>query len=181
MQRIAPRGLLRSLAARPLTPADFPAAAALCRGNPLYYEHFGAPPPGPEDIAEDLAALPPGKGPEDKFYLGCFDESGRLRALLDLIDGYPGPETAWIGFFMLDEALQGRGFGSALVSELLAALAAAGFERVRLGVVVGNPQAGAFWRKNGFRPLGGPRPGEPRVQVMERELMTQTNIQEESI
>ena len=179
MRRIDAGTLLRSLELQYIGPGHFEAAAALCRGNPLYYEHYGAPPPGPAEILQDLEALPPGKGYEDKYYLGGFD-GGQLRLLLDLIDGHPDEGTAWIGFFMLDARLQGLGLGSRLVSELLGALGAYGFRRAALGVVAGNPQAEAFWRKNGFEFYGEPRSGrQPVIRTMQRMLGADTNMMEE--
>lgn len=61
MRRIEIRRLFRSLEPRRVGPEHFEAAAALCRGNPLYYEHYGAPPPEPAEISEDLEALPPAR------------------------------------------------------------------------------------------------------------------------
>ena len=137
---------------RRLVEADVPAVAALCRGNPLYYEH--CPPFVTEaSIRADMAALPPRKSLSDKYYLGFFDGDA-LAAVLDLIDGFPQPEIAFWGFFMLRAELQGRGLGTELVSGICGALRAQGFRAVRLGWVRGNPQAEHFWKKNGFLETG---------------------------
>lgn len=137
---------------RRMTEAELPAILALCQGNPLYYKHC-PPPVSEQTVRADLLALPPRKGPEDKYYLGFYD-GARLAAVLDLITGFPTPEIAFWGFFMVDRDLQGAGVGSALVTELCQALAGMGFQAVRLGWVRGNPQAEHFWKKNGFRELG---------------------------
>ncbi len=137
---------------RRLTEADVPAVLALCRGNPLFYRHC-PPAPAVETIRADMAALPPRKESKDKYYLGFFDGEA-LAAVLDLIVGFPTPEAAFWGFFMLDRSRQGRSEGSRLVSELCASLAGMGFREVRLGWVRGNPQAEHFWKKNGFRENG---------------------------
>ena len=71
-------------------------------------------------------------------------------AVLDLIDGYPKPEIAFLGFFMMNRAFQGRGLGSALIGELAAALWDTGKTAIRLGIDKGNPQSTHFWKKNGF-------------------------------
>lgn len=161
MRRIEIRRLFRSLEPRRVGPEHFEAAAALCRGNPLYYEHYGAPPPEPAEISEDLEALPPGKTYEDKYYLGGFG-GGQLRLLLDLIDGYPDGDTAWIGFFMLDARLQGLGFGTRLVSELLGALEACGFRRAALGVVPATHRQRRFGEKTASSFTASPgRAGSP--------------------
>ena len=60
---------------------------------------------------------------------------------------------------MLDARLQGLGLGvAALVSELPRGAGGLRLSPARgLGVVAGNPQAEAFWRKNGFEFSGEPR------------------------
>lgn len=135
---------------RPLTEKDLPAMLALCRGNPLYYRHMGFA-PSLENLARDLTALPPGKTPADKAFVGLYEpQTGRLAALLDLIAGYPAPDAVYIGWFILDPSRQGRGEGTALVGRLLAGLAGMGFCSAHLGVMKSNPQALHFWQKNGF-------------------------------
>ncbi len=161
-------------AVRRLTEADLPELLALCQGNPLYYEHC-PPAPSAESLLGDLAALPPRRTLNDKYYLGFFekgrpmtaptdmegrpmtaptDAEGRLIAVLDMIPGYPKPEIAFWGFFMLRAGLQGQGRGTALVSELCAALAGLGYRAVRLGWVQSNLRAAHFWKKNGFVETG---------------------------
>lgn len=135
----------------PLGEADLAAALALCQGNPLYYRYYGGR-PTLDNLRQDLTALPPGKGLEDKYFLALW-QGGKLTALLDLIDGYPEPDTAWIGWLILEQDCQGRGLGSRLVEELLEGLRGAGFARVKLAYIKGNPQSRRFWEKNGFSPL----------------------------
>ena len=134
-----------------ITPQDVPAVLALCRSNPLYYRHC-PPNPGTESIFADMAALPPGKTPQDKHYLGI-RKDGRLAAVWDLVCGFPDARTAFWGFFMVDAALQGQGFGSATV-DALCSLLAPHFDHIRLGFVSTNPQSRHFWLKNGFVPTG---------------------------
>lgn len=161
--------LTKRYAVRPMTEADLPILLALCRSNPGYYEHC---PPfvTEESLRADLAALPPRTRPEDKHFLGFF-EGAELIAVLDLITGYPKPEIAFWGFFMLQADRQGRGEGSALVSELCGALAARGFRAVRLGWSRTNRRAEAFWKKNGFTETGvSYDAGGYTVVVAQREL-----------
>ena len=142
----------RQCSVRRLTQGDVPAVLALCQGNPLYYEYC-PPAPTEESIRADMAALPPGKTPDDKFYVG-FYSGGALSAVMDLIAFYPDDRTAFIGFFMTDAAVQRRGVGSRIVGELCVCLAQQGFASVRLGWMAGNPQAERFWHKNGFWETG---------------------------
>ncbi len=151
-QRIEPIRLSARYQVRRLETGDLPALLRLCRGNPQFYRHY-PPEPSEESLLADLAALPPRKTLNDKYYLG-FWEGKRLCAVLDLISGFPRPEIAFWGFFMLEAALQGKGRGTALVTELCAALRELGFRSVRLGWAEGNPQAEHFWKKNGFTETG---------------------------
>ncbi len=143
--------LSKSCQVRRLTEANLPQMLALCQGNPLYYEH--CPPAVTEDsLRQDMAALPPRKTLEDKYFLGFF-QGEELVAILDLITAYPNPETAFFGFFMVKKERNGTGFGSQLVEELCRALKA-DFRHIRLGYVSSNPQSKHFWEKNGFIPTG---------------------------
>lgn len=149
---------------RPFTEADIPIILALCRGNPTYYRHMRME-PSTENLREVFTALPPGKGMEDKYFLGFYREE-RLAALLDLVTAYPDKETAFIGWFMVEKSLQGAGLGSAMAADLLACLRDAGFRRVRLGYVKGNRESEGFWLKNGFCPTGQESEGEGYIVVV---------------
>ncbi len=137
---------------RALTEADIDSILSLTAGNSLFFQH--CPPDATrESILADMRALPPRTTYQDKFYLGFFDKN-RLIAVLDLILHYPNPETAFIGFFMLDISAQAKGLGSKMVAEILGCLGYHGFLHTRLGYVKGNPQSRAFWLKNGFLDTG---------------------------
>lgn len=69
---------------------------------------------------------------------------------MDLIYQYPNAETAFIGFFMMDVQLQGKGIGTNIISNVLKYLESINFKKVRLGYVKGNNQAKSFWDKNKF-------------------------------
>lgn len=154
---------------RRMTEEDLPELLALAQGNPTYYEHLHTH-PSLEGLREALTALPPRKTAEDKYFLGYFQE-GRLMAALDLITAYPTPEITFIGWFILRKDLQGRGTGTALMTELLSFLKAQGFLHVRLGRVKSNPESRAFWLKNQFLSTGLEYDGGGyTVSVMQRTL-----------
>lgn len=132
--------------------ADVPQVYALCRQNALYY-HYCPPFVTADSIRKDMAALPQKKASGDKYYVGYFD-GHRLLAVMDLIMEFPDKDTAWLGFFMTDVAVQNKGVGSAIISDLCTYLSGTGISCVRLGWVRGNPQAEHFWRKNGFAETG---------------------------
>ena len=131
-----------------ITEEDISSVLHLCVGNPQYYE-FCPPMVTRESLLSDMKALPRGQSPDDKYFVGYW-EGDDLVAVMDLILHYPDAESAYIGFFMMDAARQGRGIGSALMDELSVRLKAKGFEYLRLAYAKGNAQSEAFWHKNGF-------------------------------
>lgn len=151
MKRLDPTGFSGRYLVAPLTEAELPAVLQLCRTNPFYYEKIGEV-PSREGLLEELRLLPPGCSPGQKHFLGYYDGAG-LMAILDLVDGYPTPDTAYLGLFMVDGARSGKGLGTALIGELCEALRQAGFHSVRLAYGKNNSQAARFWIKNGFTPL----------------------------
>lgn len=158
---------------KPLTEADIPAVLALCEGNPLFYEHC-PPSPTADGIRRDLTALPPGRTLADKHFLGFWKE-GRLASILDLIEGYPAADTAWIGLFMTARETQGAGLGSALVEQLLLCLKKLGHARVGLAYAKGNPQSKAFWQKNGFSCTGKEKPSDGYTAVIMERCLEEEN------
>lgn len=133
---------------RRLEEPDVEEILELCRQHTLFYEHTEARPER-ERILDDMRATPPGISPEDKYYFGFFKDR-ELIAVMDLIDGYPRPETAYIGFFMMSRPHQGRQFGSEIIREVTEYLRSAGKTAIRLAIDKGNPQSTHFWKKNGF-------------------------------
>lgn len=146
-----------------------PEVYTLCKSNPLYYQHC------PPDVTigslkDDLKALPDGKTLEDKYYFGFYHNES-LIAVMDIIFGYPKAETAFVGFFMVNQNLQMKGVGTSIISEVCQYLKKIGFSYVRLGYVKGNPQSEAFWIKNHFEKTGEEVQAEGYViVVMQRQL-----------
>lgn len=133
---------------RRLHDADADSVLRLCEGNPLFYRYCEAEPTR-EQVLRDLHVTPPGIEAADKYYIG-FYQGEELVAVMDLIDGYPAPDMAFIGFFMMNGACQGRGIGSAIIRETAAYLKATGKTAIQLGIDKENPQSVHFWKKNGF-------------------------------
>lgn len=124
----------KSYHVRMLTERDIPLILALCEKNTQFYEHC---PPfvTAESIRDDMCALPQRKmdEPQDKYYLGFFDDAEQLVAVMDFIDHYPTERSCFIGFFMMERSVQGHGI---------------------LGYVDGNKQSESFWKKNQFTDTG---------------------------
>ena len=140
--------LSKRYSVRILEESDVETLARICKQNTVFYEYTEAR-PTKENILDDMHATPPGITMEDKYYFGFFD--GReLIAIMDLIDGYPKAEIAYIGFFMMNPQYQGKQIGTAIVGEVIDYLQSIGKTAVRLAIEKGNPQSSHFWKKNGF-------------------------------
>ena len=134
-----------------ITKEDIPVLYDFCKANQTYYSYMKMQ-PTPENLEEDITALPPGKSLEDKYFVG-FWEGERLNAILDLICGYPDEHTVYIGWFMLEKDCQKKGLGSALITEILSYLKDQGVRSVQLACLKENREGLAFWQKNGFMPV----------------------------
>ena len=164
---------------RELRESDVDAILELCRKNPLFYEHTEAEATR-ERILEDMKATPPGIGLEDKYFFG-FYEGDELVAIMDLVDGYPDPKTAYIGFFMMNPSYQGKQVGTAIIRETLEYLGSIGKTAVRLAIDKGNPQSTHFWTKNGFEVLFEADVNGCTKLVAEKKLRSVVRINEERI
>ena len=114
----------------------------------MYYQYCGAE-TSKDQVLNDLHITPPGVDIADKYYVGFFNGE-EMVAVLDLIDGYPEPDIGYIGFFMMNVALQGKQIGSAIIQDVCSYLKQIGKTVIRLGITKDNPQANHFWKKNGF-------------------------------
>ena len=136
---------------RRLDVCDADAVLALCKGNPQFYRYCEAEPTAAQ-VRKDLTMTPPGKDRSDKYFVG-FYERGTLVAVLDLIDGYPAPDVAYFGLFMVARPFQGQQRGSAIVHDAAAYLKSAGKTTIRLSIDKMNPQSTHFWKKHGFQTI----------------------------
>lgn len=79
----------KSYHVRMLTERDIPLILALCEKNTQFYEHC---PPfvTEESIRDDMCALPQRKmdEPQDKYYLGFFDDAEQLVAVMDFSESF---------------------------------------------------------------------------------------------
>ena len=154
---------------RKLNDADIDNIYEVMQGNPQYFQYC-PPMATAQSIADDMNALPPRTTYDDKYYVGYFEEE-KLVAVMDLILNFPNKETAFIGFFMMNTAYQGKGIGTEIFDECCRVLAGENYQYIRLGFAKGNPQSEAFWIKNGFSRTGVEDVQERyTVIVMERKI-----------
>ena len=120
----------------------------LCSGNAQFYRYCEAE-PTIEQVLNDLHIVPPNISMSDKYYVGFYEDKA-LVAVMDLIDGYPYADIAYIGFFMMNPTYQGNQIGTAIIRDVMDYLRSIGKTAVRLAIDKGNPQSTHFWKKNGF-------------------------------
>ena len=133
---------------RRMDDSDVDSILSFCQWNTQFYEYCEVEPTR-EQVLNDLHIAPLGISLSDKYYIGFFQKE-TVIAVMDLIDGYPEPEIAFIGFFMMNKDLQGHGIGTAIIQETAAYLKTTGKAAIRLAIDKGNPQSMHFWKKNGF-------------------------------
>ena len=155
-------------AVRFMRDSDVDSILDFCLQNAQYYQYCGKQ-PSTELILNDLHITPPGIQMSSKYYVGFYDKTV-LVAIMDLINGYPGSDSAYIGFFMMNKQLQGNHIGSEIIQELCQYLRGTGITSVRLGIDKENPQSNHFWKKNGFLVIKEVERDEGTVLVAEKTL-----------
>ncbi len=144
---------MQGLTVRAVTEEDIPVLYEFCKANRTYYSYLKIE-PTLENLKEVLRQVPQGKSIEDKYFIGFWDGDA-LVAILDAVWDYPTKGTAYIGWFMVEQSMQGQGFGSALMHEVLDAMKSQGVSDVELACLPQNAQGMAFWKKMGFGELAG--------------------------
>ena len=139
-----------------------------CKENTQYYEYCQAE-PTLEQVMSDLHLAPPGIGPEDKYYVGFYQDDD-LVAVMDLVDGFPEDGIVFIGFFMMSKRLQGQEIGSTIIREVSEYMKSKGITSIRLAIDKGNPQSTHFWKKNGFNVIYEADRDRHVLLVAEKEL-----------
>ncbi len=81
---------------------------------------------------------------------------------------------------MTDVSVQGKGVGSAIISEMSQFICSQGYSDIQLGWVKDNPQAEHFWHKNGFKETGKMYDMDDYTVVEARKSMV-VSVMEENI
>ncbi len=157
---------------RPLGEEDADSVLKILQGNRIFVEcsvNYGGEEPSRERVLADMHAVPEGLPLSKKHYVGMF-EGERLAAVLDILDGFPEPDIAFIGLFLMAPEDQGQGEGTRIIGELAAYLKSEGMSAIRLGIDKGNPQSTHFWKKNGFAVIREVERNDGVILVAERRL-----------
>ena len=124
----------------------------LCKSNEKYYSYLK------EDLTMDgvksiLTDLPPNVTIDNKYVIGFYSENN-LVGVMDLINNYPSNNKSFIGLFMLDKNVQGKGIGKYIIGKILNLYKSMDYESCHIGVIDSNIEAINFWEKIGFNENG---------------------------
>jgi len=144
---LAPR-----LAIRPAAREDEDALQAVLDGAPDYHERTEGSPATPDAAAHLLDEAE--ADPLRRVWLLSLKRGGAAAGLIDLWLDQPEPGTAHLGLLLVREALQAQGYGAEATAALERALAAAGYDLLRLSVGDESPGALAFWTRLGYALVG---------------------------
>ena len=165
---IVPRKLSHRFDVRKLTEADVDEVLGLYLENPQYFCHTEATATR-EQVLLDMRVAPPGVDASCKHFVGLLTES-ELVAVMDVVEGYPEADVAYVGLLMVRRRLQGAGLGTAIVREAEACLKASGLRRARLAISTDNPQATHFWDRCGYATIRELSRGGRQILEAERVL-----------
>ncbi|MGX6428905.1 acetyltransferase [Levilactobacillus yonginensis] len=128
---------------RPLTHADDDMIYAFQAAHPAYFDHFQDHPVTRQEAIQDVTDIPLNALPEQKAYLGVFQDE-QLVILVDLIIDYPLPSLVWLGMWMPAKTLTTTE-AAAYYRSLVAVLHEAGAVQLQLSVFMGDRQMKQFW------------------------------------
>lgn len=157
-----------------------PVVQAVFERSPAYFVRITGSPAQPDEAHTLWTKEPAGIRREQKMIL-LMGDAAHPCGVVDLIWDFPEPGTAFIGLFLLEEAVQRQGVGTRFYAALEQWVRQSHhsilspIRRLRLAVVDCNPGSETFWQKQGFQFNGESIPfAEGSVvstaRVMEKQL-----------
>jgi ribosomal protein S18 acetylase RimI-like enzyme len=133
-------------AIRVVTREDAPALQALFEQDREYWLVIEGAPLRDDEGMQVFEEVPPGFLFEKKHAFLVDD-----IAFLDMLEGYPDPQTWWLGLIFLSPSVRNAGLGARLIAALADHVRASGGRALRLAVAEDNPGARRFYDRLGFR------------------------------
>ena len=96
--------LSKSYNIKKLTINDIDTIYDFYKNNNRYFSYLDTT-PSKQSVIEDMNETPNGISIDNKYFIGYYKENN-LIAIIDLIDGYPNPNEAYIGLFMLTRTIK---------------------------------------------------------------------------
>ncbi len=129
--------------------ADQPRLAELCRECTDFFELVEGQPGGTTTADEILGPLPSHVATGTKRVVGVEREQ-RLVGVVEILEGFPGPNEWQIGLLLISPRVRGTGLGTDTWLGAGSWISRQGGKLVRLVVQKQNPAARRFWEKHGF-------------------------------
>lgn len=133
----------------PLDQHDHDRLAALCRECTEFFELVEGMPGGAEVASNVLGPLPSNVTGGRKSVFGL-ERAGTLIGLLEILEGFPAPDIAYVGLLLLHPAARGTGLGTRVWAAVSPWLHTRGATTARVVVQHQNPSARRFWERQGF-------------------------------
>lgn len=133
---------------------DLPQLQELLERSSDYLAFQDEEPVKPSAAQELFEAKPDGDADSDKVIFGIFLNQDNLIGVFDLIKGYSGPKTLSLGLMLLDPCSRGRGIGKRAYKLLEEWATTQQFNKIRLGVLMGNENGLRFWQSVGYKMTG---------------------------
>jgi GNAT superfamily N-acetyltransferase len=136
---------------RPLAQHELPLLQALFDANPASFLTVNGRPAAPDAAQTEFDERPPAHlAWRTHWIAGIWVPDGRLAGVLVLVADLGVPGVWHIGLLLIDGTHQGTGLAGTVMAALQDWARAGGADWLRLGVVVGNVRAEAFWQRQGF-------------------------------
>lgn len=150
--------------------ADRAAALAIYQSNPAYFTQLKQPQPTALTVREDAEAYPDDVSEVQKHY-GLLLVDGDPIGVLDRLNGYPAPNTVYIGLLMIRGDRHRQGLGRRTIDGLAKQFRRQGYTKLRVAVASENAAALTFWQRIGFTPVGeGHAEADVPVVILDRDL-----------
>jgi ribosomal protein S18 acetylase RimI-like enzyme len=150
---------------RRATRADAPAIQAVLASDPAAWDLLEDAPLRADEAEHLLAELPPGVT-EDRKYVYVIDDV----CVIDMVEGYPTPETWYLGLILIAPGARNLGLGARLLSIIAERARRGGGTALRLAVVSTNVAARRLYDRLGFQLVARRQRRAREVDVLELAL-----------
>lgn len=132
-------------------PCEMAALQRLLDNAPAYAEHLNGHPPEAADAQSLFSTVPPGVTYDNKYLYGFMIDGPAMVGCVDIIRGWPTPDTVLIALLLLDAAHQDQGLDESAyhaVEEKMRRWPE--IDTIRVCAVRSNDAALPFWLQMGF-------------------------------
>ena len=137
----------------PESAPDILACQTVLEQAPDYYLTIQGKLPDPDAARRDLLEIPPGKSLRDKHSFLIFNPL-KPAGVMDIVQGYPSGEIAFIGLLLFTEGNQSKGYGREALNFAKSLARSWNCSHIHISVISTNIRAQSFWQREGFGEIG---------------------------